>query len=85
MELMHLSFALLSSTGMGDVLPMSGPARGIAAVEMFAGVMYLGRRRFAPNRTDLARLSAGEGLTEQDCAHTHPANPQRLALNNGPL
>jgi Ion channel len=40
-ELMHLSFALLSSTGMGDVLPMSGPARGVAAVEMFAGVMYL--------------------------------------------
>jgi hypothetical protein len=40
-ELMHLSFALLSSTGMGDVLPMSGPARGIAAIEMFAGVMYL--------------------------------------------
>jgi hypothetical protein len=40
-ELMHLSFALLSSTGMGDVLPMSGPARGVAAIEMFAGVMYL--------------------------------------------
>jgi hypothetical protein len=40
-ELMHLSFALLSSTGMGDVLPMSGPARGIAALEMFVGVMYL--------------------------------------------
>ena len=38
---MHLSFALLSSTGMGDVLPISGPARGIAAIEMFAGLMYL--------------------------------------------
>ena len=40
-ELMHLSFALLSSTGMGDVLPMSGPARGVAAIEMFAGLVYL--------------------------------------------
>ena len=40
-ELMFLSFALLSSTGIGDVLPVSGPARGIASVEMFVGVMYL--------------------------------------------
>jgi hypothetical protein len=40
-ELMFLSFALLSSTGMGDVLPMSGPARGAASIEMFVGVMYL--------------------------------------------
>ncbi|HEX2541705.1 MAG TPA: ion channel [Caldimonas sp.] len=40
-ELMFLSFALLSSTGIGDVLPVSGPARGLASVEMFVGVMYL--------------------------------------------
>ena len=38
---MFLSFALLSSTGIGDVLPVSGPARGLASVEMFVGVMYL--------------------------------------------
>jgi hypothetical protein len=40
-ELMHMSFALLSSVGMGDVLPITGPARAVTAVEMFVGVMYL--------------------------------------------
>ena len=40
-ELMYLSFALLSSTGIGDVIPLTPLARAVAAVEMFAGVMYL--------------------------------------------
>jgi len=40
-ELMFLSFALLSSTGIGDVIPIKPPARALASVEMFAGVMYL--------------------------------------------
>jgi hypothetical protein len=40
-ELMFLSFALLSSTGIGDVIPISAPARALASVEMFVGVMYL--------------------------------------------
>ena len=40
-ELMFLSFALLSSTGIGDVVPVQPVARGLAAIEMFAGVMYL--------------------------------------------
>lgn len=40
-ELMYLSFALLSSTGIGDVVPLTVHARAIAAVEMFTGVMYL--------------------------------------------
>ena len=40
-ELMYLSFALLSSTGIGDVIPLSPIARAVAAIEMFAGVMYL--------------------------------------------
>jgi uncharacterized membrane protein len=40
-ELMYLSFALLSSTGIGDVIPLTPLARGVASVEMFAGVMYL--------------------------------------------
>ena len=38
---MYLSFALLSSTGIGDVIPLSPHARAVASVEMFAGVMYL--------------------------------------------
>lgn len=40
-ELMYLSFALLSSTGIGDVIPISTHARALAALEMFVGVMYL--------------------------------------------
>jgi hypothetical protein len=40
-ELMYLSFALLSSTGIGDVIPLSPPARALASIEMFVGVMYL--------------------------------------------
>jgi len=40
-ELMYLSFALLSSTGIGDVIPLTAHARAIASIEMFVGVMYL--------------------------------------------
>ncbi len=40
-ELMYLSFALLSSTGIGDVIPLTAHARAIASVAMFVGVMYL--------------------------------------------
>lgn len=40
-ELMFLSFALLSSTGIGDVIPVRPVARGLASLEMFVGVMYL--------------------------------------------
>lgn len=40
-ELAYLSFALLSSTGIGDVIPLTRQARSLAALEMFVGVMYL--------------------------------------------
>lgn len=40
-ELMYLSFALLSSTGIGDVIPITPHARALASLEMFVGVMYL--------------------------------------------
>jgi hypothetical protein len=40
-ELMFLSFALLSSTGIGDVIPLRPMARALASLEMFVGVMYL--------------------------------------------
>ena len=40
-ELMSLSFALLSSTGIGDVIPLRPLARALASLEMFVGVMYL--------------------------------------------
>lgn len=41
LELLYLSFAILSGVGMTDVLPISAPARVLAAIEMFAGIMYL--------------------------------------------
>ena len=40
-ELNYLSFALLSSTGIGDVIPLTVHARSLASIEMFAGLMYL--------------------------------------------
>lgn len=40
-ELNYLSFALLSSTGIGDVIPLTTPARALASVEMFVGQFYL--------------------------------------------
>lgn len=40
-DLNHLSFALLSSTGMGNVVAVSSHARAIASLEMMVGLMYL--------------------------------------------
>lgn len=40
-ELNYLSFALLSSTGIGDVIPLTPHARSVASVEMFVGLIYL--------------------------------------------
>ena len=41
MELLFLSFTNLSATGLGDVLPISAPARALAILEQFAGVGYI--------------------------------------------
>jgi len=40
-ELNYLSFALLSSTGIGDVIPLTPHARSLASIEMFVGLIYL--------------------------------------------
>jgi hypothetical protein len=40
-ELNYLSFALLSSTGIGDVNPLTVHARSLASIEMFVGLIYL--------------------------------------------
>ncbi len=40
-ELNHLSFALLSSTGMGNIVALTPHARAIASIEMMVGVLYL--------------------------------------------
>jgi hypothetical protein len=41
MELLFLSFALLSSVGLSDILPVTGMARALVMLESFAGVMYM--------------------------------------------
>lgn len=40
-ELLFLSFTNLSATGIGDLLPVSAPARVIAMLEQFSGVGYI--------------------------------------------
>ena len=41
MELLFLSFAVLSSVGLSDIRPVSGMARALVMLESFAGVMYI--------------------------------------------
>ena len=40
-ELLFMSFSIQSSTGVGDVIPVSSPARAIASLQIFTGVMYI--------------------------------------------
>ncbi len=40
-ELMFLSFANLSATGLSDILPITSPARVLVMLEQFAGVAYI--------------------------------------------
>lgn len=41
MELLFLSFTNLSGVGIGDILPISAPARVLVMLEQFAGVGYI--------------------------------------------
>ena len=41
MELLFLSFAVLSSVGLSDILPVTGMARALVMLESFAGLMYM--------------------------------------------
>ena len=41
LDLLFLSFSLQSATGLSDLMPMSAPARVLAMLQMFCGVMYL--------------------------------------------
>lgn len=40
-ELLFMSFSIQSSTGVGDVIPISAAARAIGSLQIFAGVMYI--------------------------------------------
>jgi hypothetical protein len=41
LELLFLSFTNLSAVGLGDILPITPPARVLAMLEQFAGVAYI--------------------------------------------
>ena len=41
MELLFLSFTTLSSTGLSDIVPVSGHARSVVMLEQVAGVFYI--------------------------------------------
>lgn len=41
MELLFLSFTTMSSTGLSDVIPVSGQARSMVMLEQLAGVFYV--------------------------------------------
>lgn len=64
-ELNYLSFALLSSTGIGDVIPLTVHARALCSIEMLVGVMYLA--------AVVARLI---GFTTQGKIYRRPGPPR---------
>ena len=41
MELLFLSFTTLSSTGLGDVVPVQAPARSIVMIEQVVGLAFV--------------------------------------------
>lgn len=41
MELLFMSFSVLSGVGLSDITPVVAPARALVMLEMFAGVMYI--------------------------------------------
>jgi hypothetical protein len=41
LELLSLSFTNLSATGLGDILPVTSPARVLVMLEQFSGVAYI--------------------------------------------
>lgn len=40
-ELLYLSFALVSGVGLSDIVPVTAPARALGMLAMFTGVMYI--------------------------------------------
>jgi hypothetical protein len=41
MELLFLSFTILSSVGLADIVPLAPMARAVVMLEEFVGVMYM--------------------------------------------
>jgi hypothetical protein len=41
MDLLFLSFTTLSSTGLSDIVPVTGHARSVVMLEQVAGIFYI--------------------------------------------
>jgi Ion channel len=41
LEILYFSATVLTSTGFGDVVPVTGPARGLVIVEEIVGVLFV--------------------------------------------
>ncbi len=41
MELLFMSFSVLSGVGLSDIVPVTPPARALVMLQMFAGVMFI--------------------------------------------
>lgn len=41
MELLFMSFSVMSGVGLSDIVPVTPPARALVMLEMFAGVMFI--------------------------------------------
>jgi hypothetical protein len=66
MELLFLSFTTLTSTGLGDVIPVKAFARALVMVEQLAGLAYIA-----------VLVSRLVGLTVLGRAMKHPDEPRR--------
>jgi hypothetical protein len=69
MELLFLSFTILSSTGLSDIVPVSGHARSVVMLEQVAGVFYVAMvvtRLVAlrGQRTEARRAAGGSGTRD---------------------
>jgi hypothetical protein len=67
-DLNHLSFALLTGTGMGNIVAVSSHARALASLEMMTGLMYLATVvtrlvgfTMHPEKTGDSRTEASQG------------------------
>lgn len=63
MELLYLSFSILSGVGLSDVAPVRAQARALVMLEQFAGVMYIALvvSRLIGLATSRALLQRGRG------------------------
>ena len=83
MDLLFLSFTTLSSTGLGDVVPVQPFARGLVMLEMVAGRRLPDDRRLAPRRAD-GHAPALSGAERRAPWHAATASSSQRSLSATP-